>query len=88
MGLGVDVDVHRITDRLKWHKPLMKTREETRLEDGLASSSAALGLLPFSPIFARLYQAQPTVVASHRVTQINKPPPCRVRSGVSVNLVR
>jgi endonuclease-3 len=30
VGIGVDVHVHRITNRLKWHKPLTKTPEETR----------------------------------------------------------
>lgn len=29
-GIGVDVHVHRITNRLKWHKPPTKTPEETR----------------------------------------------------------
>ncbi|KAI0296854.1 DNA glycosylase [Russula brevipes] len=31
VGIGVDVHVHRITNRLKWHKPPTKTAEETRL---------------------------------------------------------
>ncbi|KAH9961049.1 DNA glycosylase [Russula dissimulans] len=31
VGIGVDVHVHRITNRLKWHKPLTKNPEETRL---------------------------------------------------------
>ncbi|KAI0270291.1 DNA glycosylase [Russula aff. rugulosa BPL654] len=31
VGIGVDVHVHRITNRLKWHKPPTKTPEETRL---------------------------------------------------------
>ncbi|TFK66771.1 DNA glycosylase [Pluteus cervinus] len=31
VGIGVDVHVHRITNRLGWHKPLTKTPEETRL---------------------------------------------------------
>ncbi|KAL5528872.1 hypothetical protein ACEPAG_4846 [Sanghuangporus baumii] len=30
-GIGVDVHVHRITNRLRWHKPPTKTPEETRL---------------------------------------------------------
>lgn len=30
-GIGVDVHVHRITNRLKWHKPPTKTPEETRV---------------------------------------------------------
>ncbi|CCM04574.1 uncharacterized protein FIBRA_06755 [Fibroporia radiculosa] len=30
-GIGVDVHVHRITNRLGWHKPQTKTPEETRL---------------------------------------------------------
>ncbi|WWC60036.1 uncharacterized protein I303_102599 [Kwoniella dejecticola CBS 10117] len=30
-GIGVDVHVHRITNRLKWHKPLTTTPEGTRL---------------------------------------------------------
>ncbi|EJD06230.1 DNA glycosylase [Fomitiporia mediterranea MF3/22] len=30
-GIGVDVHVHRITNRLRWHKPQTKTPEETRL---------------------------------------------------------
>ncbi|RPD55687.1 DNA glycosylase [Lentinus tigrinus ALCF2SS1-7] len=30
-GIGVDVHVHRITNRLGWHKPPSKTPEETRL---------------------------------------------------------
>jgi len=30
VGIGVDVHVHRITNRLKWHKPPTKTPEETR----------------------------------------------------------
>ncbi|KAF9651900.1 DNA glycosylase [Thelephora ganbajun] len=30
-GIGVDVHVHRITNRLKWHKPPTKNPEETRL---------------------------------------------------------
>ncbi|KAH9857477.1 DNA glycosylase [Lenzites betulinus] len=30
-GIGVDVHVHRITNRLGWHKPPTKTPEETRL---------------------------------------------------------
>ena len=29
-GIGVDVHVHRITNRLGWHKPLTKNPEETR----------------------------------------------------------
>ena len=29
-GIGVDVHVHRITNRLGWHKPPTKTPEETR----------------------------------------------------------
>ncbi|KAF9809239.1 hypothetical protein IEO21_07468 [Rhodonia placenta] len=31
VGIGVDVHVHRITNRLGWHKPLTKTPEETRV---------------------------------------------------------
>lgn len=31
VGIGVDVHVHRITNRLKWHKSLTKNPEETRL---------------------------------------------------------
>lgn len=31
MGIGVDVHVHRITNRLGWHKPPTKTPEATRL---------------------------------------------------------
>ncbi|GLB35576.1 putative bifunctional DNA N-glycosylase with associated apurinic apyrimidinic (AP) lyase function that catalyzes the first step in base excision repair (BER), the primary repair pathway for the repair of oxidative DNA damage [Lyophyllum shimeji] len=31
VGIGVDVHVHRITNRLGWHKPCTKTPEETRL---------------------------------------------------------
>ncbi|KAI0255240.1 DNA glycosylase [Lactifluus subvellereus] len=31
VGIGVDVHVQRITNRLKWHKPPTKTPEETRL---------------------------------------------------------
>ncbi|KAK7438436.1 alpha,alpha-trehalase nth1 [Stygiomarasmius scandens] len=30
-GIGVDVHVHRISNRLGWHKPSTKTPEETRL---------------------------------------------------------
>ena len=30
VGIGVDVHVHRITNRLKWHKPPTKNPEETR----------------------------------------------------------
>ncbi|BEJ13336.1 hypothetical protein CspHIS471_0305100 [Cutaneotrichosporon sp. HIS471] len=30
-GIGVDVHVHRITNRLKWHKPPTKTPEDTRV---------------------------------------------------------
>ncbi|KAH9890497.1 DNA glycosylase, partial [Cubamyces lactineus] len=30
-GIGVDVHVHRISNRLGWHKPPTKTPEETRL---------------------------------------------------------
>ena len=30
VGIGVDVHVHRITNRLAWHKPPTKTPEETR----------------------------------------------------------
>lgn len=30
VGIGVDVHVHRISNRLKWHKPPTKTPEETR----------------------------------------------------------
>jgi endonuclease-3 len=30
-GIGVDVHVHRITNRLKWHKPPTNTAEQTRL---------------------------------------------------------
>ncbi|KAF9788117.1 DNA glycosylase [Thelephora terrestris] len=30
-GIGVDVHVHRITNRLQWHKPPTKNPEETRL---------------------------------------------------------
>jgi len=30
-GIGVDVHVHRITNRLKWHKPPTVTPEQTRL---------------------------------------------------------
>lgn len=30
-GIGVDVHVHRITNRLKWHKPPTNTPEQTRL---------------------------------------------------------
>ncbi|KAI0738033.1 DNA glycosylase [Daedaleopsis nitida] len=30
-GIGVDVHVHRITNRLGWHKPPTKTPEQTRL---------------------------------------------------------
>ncbi|KAF9022486.1 DNA glycosylase [Hymenopellis radicata] len=30
-GIGVDVHVHRITNRLGWHRPPTKTPEETRL---------------------------------------------------------
>ncbi|CAK9783417.1 unnamed protein product [Cutaneotrichosporon oleaginosum] len=30
-GIGVDVHVHRITNRLKWHKPPTKTPEDTRI---------------------------------------------------------
>ncbi|KAF8265621.1 DNA glycosylase [Lactarius quietus] len=31
VGIGVDVHVHRISNRLKWHKPPTKNPEETRL---------------------------------------------------------
>ncbi|TFY71651.1 hypothetical protein EVG20_g1361 [Dentipellis fragilis] len=31
LGIGVDVHVHRITNRLGWHKPPTKNPEETRL---------------------------------------------------------
>ncbi|KAI0925742.1 hypothetical protein AcW1_008095 [Taiwanofungus camphoratus] len=31
VGIGVDVHVHRITNRLGWHKPPTKTPEDTRL---------------------------------------------------------
>ncbi|KAH9961045.1 DNA glycosylase [Russula dissimulans] len=31
VGIGADVHVHRITNRLKWHKPLTKNPEETGL---------------------------------------------------------
>jgi endonuclease-3 len=31
LGIGVDVHVHRITNRLKWHKPPTKNPEETRV---------------------------------------------------------
>ncbi|KAH7093942.1 DNA glycosylase [Auriculariales sp. MPI-PUGE-AT-0066] len=31
VGIGVDVHVHRITNRLGWHKPPTKTPEQTRL---------------------------------------------------------
>ncbi|KAI9508452.1 DNA glycosylase [Russula earlei] len=31
VGIGVDVHVHRITNRLRWHKPPTKNPEETRL---------------------------------------------------------
>ncbi|KAJ3983238.1 DNA glycosylase [Lentinula detonsa] len=31
MGIGVDVHVHRITNRLGWHNPPTKTPEETRI---------------------------------------------------------
>lgn len=31
VGIGVDVHVHRITNRLGWHKPPTKNPEETRL---------------------------------------------------------
>ncbi|ORY26058.1 DNA glycosylase [Naematelia encephala] len=30
-GIGVDVHVHRITNRLRWHKPPTQTPEQTRL---------------------------------------------------------
>lgn len=30
MGIGVDVHVHRITNRLGWHKPATKDPEQTR----------------------------------------------------------
>lgn len=30
VGIGVDVHVHRITNRLGWHKPPTKNPEETR----------------------------------------------------------
>lgn len=30
-GIGVDVHVHRITNRLKWHKPPTQNPEQTRL---------------------------------------------------------
>lgn len=32
-GIGVDVHVHRISNRLGWHKPPTKTPEETRYVD-------------------------------------------------------
>ncbi|KIJ31814.1 hypothetical protein M422DRAFT_81898, partial [Sphaerobolus stellatus SS14] len=31
VGIGVDVHVHRITNRLGWHKPPTKEPEQTRL---------------------------------------------------------
>ncbi|KAI0042840.1 DNA glycosylase [Auriscalpium vulgare] len=31
VGIGVDVHVHRITNRLRWHRPATKNPEETRL---------------------------------------------------------
>jgi len=31
VGIGVDVHVHRITNRLGWHKPATKNPEQTRL---------------------------------------------------------
>ncbi|KAI9453743.1 hypothetical protein F5148DRAFT_1232232, partial [Russula earlei] len=31
VGVGVDVHVHRITNRFRWHKPPTKNPEETRL---------------------------------------------------------
>ena len=30
-GIGVDVHVHRISNRLRWHKPATTTPEQTRL---------------------------------------------------------
>jgi len=30
VGIGVDVPVHHITNKPKWHKPPTKTPEETR----------------------------------------------------------
>ena len=33
-GIGVDVHVHRITNRLGWHKPPTKNPEETRFVAG------------------------------------------------------
>jgi endonuclease III len=33
VGIGVDVHVHRITNRLGWHKPPTKAPEETRFVD-------------------------------------------------------
>lgn len=39
VGIGVDVHVHRITNRLGWHKPLTKTPEETRSVFSLLASA-------------------------------------------------
>lgn len=39
LGIGVDVHVHRITNRLGWHKPPTKNPEETRYMSELLNTA-------------------------------------------------
>ncbi|KAL7421469.1 alpha,alpha-trehalase nth1 [Cryptotrichosporon argae] len=54
-GIGVDVHVHRITNRLKWHKPPTQTPEQTRVN--LESWLPAQFHKPINPMLVGFGQA-------------------------------
>ena len=76
-GIGVDVHVHRITNRFGWHKPPTKTPEETR----------CVALPPYSKSTAadRLEQAEFAILASSGTPPRNQPPARRLRPGARLS---
>lgn len=66
-GIGVDVHVHRISNRLGWHKPPTKTPEETRYVD-FPTSHLCTQIIKSGLSF---FQAKFAVMATKGISQGN-----------------
>jgi hypothetical protein len=79
MGIGVDVHVHRITNRLGWHRKGTKNPEETRYVPPVHALPWYQHIFITLSIFA--LQSKPRIMAPKRTSRRDKPHARRIRTG-------
>jgi len=78
-GIGVDVHVHRISNRLGWHKKPTKNPEETRCVHVHPCTFQQAQTL-----ISSLLEVESTILATFRVPQRNQSLTCWLRPGITL----